>query len=80
MTSTSIARPHHKNTNYGNSNYAKAASNDSGSDTEKKGTAIMTLTSMARPSHKNTNDGNGNYAKPASNDSGSDTEKKELQS
>jgi len=31
---------------------AKAASSDSGSGTEKEGTAIMTSTSMARPSHK----------------------------
>ena len=55
MTPTSMARLHHKNTNYGKGSYAKAASVDTGSDTEKEGTAIMTPASMARPHRKNTN-------------------------
>jgi hypothetical protein len=49
MTSTSMARLHRTNTDYGKGIYAKAASKNSDSDTEKQGTAIMSSTSMARP-------------------------------
>ena len=58
-----MARPHHTNTDYGKGVYAKAASNNSGSDTEKQGTAIMSSTSMARPRHTNTNYGKVSFGR-----------------
>jgi hypothetical protein len=63
MTPSSMARLRGKSTNYGKGIYAKAASNDSGSDTEKEATAIMTSTSMARPCHTNTNYGKGTFGR-----------------
>jgi hypothetical protein len=61
MTPSSMARPRQKNTNYGKGIYAKAASNDSGSDTKKEETEIMTSTSMARPCRTNTNTGKSSF-------------------
>jgi hypothetical protein len=63
MTSTSMARPRRTNTNYGKGIYAKAASFNSGSDTEKQGTAIMSSTSVARPRRANTNYSKGSFGR-----------------
>jgi hypothetical protein len=41
----------------------KAASNDSGSDTDEEGTGIMISTSMARPGCTNTNYGKGSFGR-----------------